>query len=456
MELVHDLPAGMTDWIAAVGGGEITALTRHVARREAWVVDVTRPDGTVLEGFLRLERDPQPGNPWSLEKEARIVEALGRSPVPVPALHGWNADLTCALFARDPGRADLDKVDDSAEQRAVMEDFMQVVGRLHNLDLDELGLDDVMAARPVTPKECALGELDLILEQWKAFLAGYTDPLLTFGVEWLRRSVPASVARVSLVQGDTGPVNFMFRDGRVSAVIDWEWGHFGDPMEDLGNICVREFWNPSGGLKGLFELYAESSGIPYSRDAVLYYRVQQNVRGMIPIHFVTVNAHPRESIAWYLAYRYVGDRATCEAIAEAMGIAIERPDMPDRGGDDAGSDILADAARYALEHDVRPDVNGAFARSRLDDVSVLVQCMDRRRRFGAALEKIECDEIGALLGRRPRSSAAGLRAVDAAIRRRRVDDGAVLRYLARKAYRDEWLHAPAVSLYPARAWSAID
>lgn len=454
MALVHDLPAGTIDWIEQVGGGEITALDRHVARREAWVVDVTRSDGSVLEGFLRLERDPQPGNPWSLEKEARIVEALGRTSVPVPALYGWNPELTCALFARDPGRADLDKMTDAAEQRAVMEDFIRVVGRLHNLDIDALDIDDVMAPRPTTPRACALGELDLILEQWKGFLAGYADPLLTFGVEWLRRNVPTAVTLVSLVQGDTGPVNFLFRDGRVSAVIDWEWGHFGDPMEDLGNICVREFWNPSGGLKGLFELYAEWSGIPYSRDAVLYYRVQQNVRGMIPIHFVTVNAHPRESVAWYLAYRYVGDRATCEAIAEAMGVAIQRPDLPDEDG--AASDILADAAQYAIANDVMPAVDTAFAQSRLHDVEVLVQCIDRRRRFGAALERIECDEIGGLLGRRPRSLTSGLMSLEAAIRRGRLDDAAVLSYLARKAYREEWLHAPAVSLYPARAWSPID
>ena len=46
-EFVHDLPDTMTDWIAEVGGGQITHLHRHVARREAWGVDVTRPDGSV-------------------------------------------------------------------------------------------------------------------------------------------------------------------------------------------------------------------------------------------------------------------------------------------------------------------------------------------------------------------------------------------------------------------------
>ena len=58
MNLKHDLPEGTVEWIAEIGGGEITRLHRHVARREAWVVDVTRPDGSVLEGFLRLERVP--------------------------------------------------------------------------------------------------------------------------------------------------------------------------------------------------------------------------------------------------------------------------------------------------------------------------------------------------------------------------------------------------------------
>jgi aminoglycoside phosphotransferase (APT) family kinase protein len=453
MELVHDLPEGVTDWVESIGGGEITRLERSVARREAWVVDVTARDGSVLEGFLRLDRDPQPGNPWSLHKEARIVQALGPSPVPVPVLHGWSDELHTALFERVPGRSDLDKIDDPARQRAVMQDFMRIVGDLHNLELDALGLDAVMTSRPTTARECALGELELILALWKDFLASYTDPLITFGVDWLRANVPEPVSRVSLVQGDTGPVNFMFDGDRVSAVIDWEWGHYGDPMEDLGNICVREFWNPSGGLTGMFDLYAQSSGIPYSRQAAQYYRVQQNVRGMIPIHAVTTMAHPREPIAWYLAYRYVGDRATCEAIAEAMGVPLERPELPDDDGED---DILASAAQYALEHDVRPAASTPFAASRVGDVSILVQCMDRRRRHGAMLDSMECDELAPLIGSRPASARDGLAALDAALHDGSVDHADALRYLARRAYRDEWLFAPAVTLYPNRSWSPID
>jgi aminoglycoside phosphotransferase (APT) family kinase protein len=368
-------------------------------------------------------------------------------------LHGWSDELHTALFERVPGRSDLDKIDDASRQRAVMQDFMRVVGDLHNLELDALGLDDVMPMRPTTAEQCALGELEMIITMWKDFLASYTDPLITFGVEWLRKNVPEPVARVSLVQGDTGPVNFMFDDDRVSAVIDWEWGHFGDPMEDLGNICVREFWNPSGGLTGMFELYERHSGIPYSRQAAQYYRVQQNMRGMIPIHAVTTMAHPREPIAWYLAYRYVGDRATCEGIAEAMGVEIERPDLPD---EDDGDDILAMAAQYALDNDVKPAVSTPFAESRVGDVSILVRCMERRRRHGTMIAAMECDELQQLLGSRPTSAPAGLATLDQALRDHKVDHADALRYLARRAYRDEWLYSPAVTLYPERNWSALD
>ncbi|HLY82458.1 MAG TPA: hypothetical protein VKQ71_05705, partial [Acidimicrobiales bacterium] len=179
---------------------------------------------------------------------------------------------------------------------------------------------------------------------------------------------------------------------------------------------------------------------------------------MIGIHGVTVNAHPRESVAWYLAYRYVGDRATCEALAEAMGVHVERPDVPDDGAGDA--DVLADAARWAIQHDVAPAVAVPFARSRLDDVDILVHCIDRRRRHGGAIADLELDDLASLLGKRPPLLPEGLIQLDGAIRERirdpRLHDDDVVRYLLRRAWRDEWLWAPAVALYPGRRWAPID
>ncbi|MFK7897772.1 MAG: phosphotransferase [Myxococcota bacterium] len=452
-ELDHDLPAGMTEWISQVGEGEIVTLRRHVARREAWIVDIKRSDGSVLEGFLRLQRETEKVDPRRLERETRITQALGKTDIPATQVYGWNGDLRATLFSRDPGSADIDRLEDAAQQRAIMEDFMRVLARMHQLDLDALGIDDVMSRRPTTAKETALDSVHEIENQWKFFLKGYQDPLTTYGLQWLERFVPEEVARVSLVQGDTGPVNFMFQGDRVSSIIDWELGHWGDPMEDLGNIMVREFYNPSGGLTGLFDLYSEASGIPYARFAAQYYAVHQNVRGMIPIHYVCLNAHPRESLASYLCYRYVGDRATVEMLAAAMEIEIARPEMPEAAGE---RDVLAEAAIYAQEKDVVPKLEDAFATSRADAVRMLIACMDRKRRFGPAIEEIDCEELGTLLGQRPASRAEGLIQLEEAIQARKLEDEPLIQYLARNAYRDEWLYAPAVDLYPARSWSEID
>ena len=204
-ELQHDLPEGMTAWIAETGGGEISRLERHVARREAWVVDVTRSDGSVLEGFLRLQREGEVSlDPRRLERETRIIDVLGSIGIPSPKVYGWNAELRCTLFERDPGRSDLDKLEDKTQQREVMEDFIRVVARMHTLDLDKLGLDDVMQYKPTTARECALGEVELIAGQWDHFLKRRTDPLTVYGLEWLRRMAPQKVARVSHRYGRGG------------------------------------------------------------------------------------------------------------------------------------------------------------------------------------------------------------------------------------------------------------
>ena len=191
MEHTHDLPDGMVEWIAETGGGEITALHRHVARREAWVVDVTRPDGSVLKGFLRLERTPAgPKSSTSLTRETRIIQALAQTDIPVPEVYGVSQELNCTLFERVRGRSDIDKLDDPVQQRAVLEDFIRVIARLHTLDLSDLGLDDVMPYLPTTPQEAALNDVDLALEQWSAFLSSYSDPLIPMAFVGSARTHP--------------------------------------------------------------------------------------------------------------------------------------------------------------------------------------------------------------------------------------------------------------------------
>ena len=446
------LPEGVAEWIGSVGGGTITRLDRAVARREAWIVDITAPDGSVTEAFLRLQRNSAGPDPRRLEREAAITDALGGSTVPVVDLLGWNGDLQVALFGRDPGRSDIDELDDARQQRAIMEDFIRVVADFHTMDPASLGIDDVMGPVPATAHEAALGVVDMAANGWKFFLDEHRDPVLSYAVDWLYRFVPTEVDRVCLVQGDTGPVNFMFQGDRVSSVIDWEEGHWGDPMEDLGNIRCREMWNPCGGLDGLFTLYEELSGIPYDRTAALYYSVHQSVRGLIPIHYVSEHGHPEESLSRYLCYRYLTGRSSYEAIAEAMEIELTVPEFPDDGEPHI---IAADAIATQRNH-VTPALDDPFLSDRANDVASLIACMDRRARLGPLIDEIEIEEMAPLLGFRADTARDGSLALHAAIAERSLADEPLVHYLARRAYREEWLHQPAVDLYPDRRWAPID
>lgn len=442
-----DLPAAITDWLG--GLGKITRMDRAVARREGWVVDVTKPDGSVLEGFLRLEREPDPASPWSLAKETGIVRALGATSVPVPRVLAENAALYATLFERSRGRADLNNAP-AAQQKAVMEHFIDILADWHKIDPSSLDLPK-FAQYPKTSRDCALGEVELIVAKNADFMARHRDPLITYGLDWLDRNVPKNLDRVSLVQGDTGPANFLFEGDRVTAVIDWEWGHLGDPMEDLGNMCVRNFWNPSGPLTDLFRRYERRSGIPVDWSSVRYYRVQQNMRGMVPIVASCVAASPREPVAWSLAYRYTGDRSTVEAIADAEGVALVRPELPEDGPDD----ILAQAASWMLENDIAPAIGNAFAKSRTRDVDILVRCLDRLRRHEKWIDNAEMEDMGSLLGRKPATLQEGVLAMEQAIRDHRFTDAQLLPYFGRRTYRLEWLYKPVTSLYPQREWDEL-
>lgn len=53
---------------------------------------------------------------------------------------------------------------------------------------------------------------------------------------WLRENIPAAPPRASLIHGDAALSNFLIEDGRVTAILDWELAHIGDPAEELAYL----------------------------------------------------------------------------------------------------------------------------------------------------------------------------------------------------------------------------
>ena len=81
-----------------------------------------------------------------------------------------------------------------------------------------------------------------------------------------------------LVQGDTGPGNFMYENGKVTGVIDWELAHLGDPMDDIAWLSWRTTQHTFTHLPDRLREYEALSGFKIDDARVIYYRVNACVR----------------------------------------------------------------------------------------------------------------------------------------------------------------------------------
>lgn len=62
------------------------------------------------------------------------------------------------------------------------------------------------------------------------------SPAIISQFNWLLANVPEAPGRPVLLHGDIGFHNFLFDNGKLSAVLDWEFAHLGDPAEDLAYV----------------------------------------------------------------------------------------------------------------------------------------------------------------------------------------------------------------------------
>lgn len=109
---------------------------------------------------------------------------------------------------------------------------------------------------------------------------GVRLPVFELAFAWLDQRLPADHPR-QLVHGDFRNGNFIVDAGGLVAVLDWEMAHFGDPLEDLGWMCLNA-WRfggidqPVGGFgtrAELFRAYEAASGGPLDAGRVRFWEV---------------------------------------------------------------------------------------------------------------------------------------------------------------------------------------
>lgn len=432
--------ARFTSWAERTLGGRVVRAERQGERRSggrpAWFLEIAR-GGETLACYARMDRGAEQliSREFTLEREHRVLCALNAAGARVPRVYGFCADPAGILMERVAGEFDYTKLAPGPERDALDEDFLRELVRIHELDAARFVAAGIEA--PASVEACALHDLALWERAYRRALK-HPVPLVEFATRWLRRNLPAPPARLSLVQGDTGPGQFLFSGPRVTAIIDWEFAHLGDCVLDLAQIRTRDFYNPGIDLARWLARYEELSGIQVERAKLAYYTVKAMLITPLALAGVVQNMHPRTDHAEWYAQDVCYKRATAEALAEAIGAPVAPPQLPP-ALETARTQIFA-LLEENLREEHRPAAPDDFARSRIDLALRLATHLRNADAFGAALEAQDLDEIAKLVGARPRTLAEGDAALERFIRTNEGEaDARLVAYLYRRAVREEAL-----------------
>lgn len=424
-------------WVEANAEGRVVGEERPAVggSRELYLVDVERHDGIVVPLVLRCEGGGSfSGTEISPAREAVVYRALAGTAVPTPRVLALAPDGAAMLMERIPGSADLPPLRTDA-RTATMRSFTDALATLHALDIDSLALPGF--PRPRTAEDHARFDLEL----WARLAANgvpVLDPLLQYAGAWLWSHAPTLVARTVLVQGDTGPGNFLADGGVVTGLVDWEFAHLGDPMDDWAWVEMRA---DAEEIPALHDRYTRATGIPIDPDRLSYYRIAVDYRCAITTSLAVSRGGGARGWAPYLlmTQRYldgIATRLSARLGVDEPGEEVDSPPSPHA----QHFEVLLDGIRTAVRH-----VDDAEVREQTRNLQILVRFLRAHDELGAEIEARDRADRAATFDEAT-DDARLAQLVDTA---GRVGDERVLRYLLRRHRRERRLWASLLDR-PAR------
>ncbi|WP_290981347.1 phosphotransferase family protein [Ferrovibrio sp.] len=172
----------------------------------------------------------------AVDREYRVIKALGQTDVPVAKAYGLCEDdsiIGTAFYVMDcvEGRIFWDQrlPDLNRDERGQIFDAMnRTIAALHKVDYAAVGLGDFGKPGDYFARQIA---------RWsKQYKASETEhiPAMEKLIEWLPQNIPSG-DEVSVVHGDYRMDNMIFHptEPRVVAVLDWELSTLGHPLGDF-------------------------------------------------------------------------------------------------------------------------------------------------------------------------------------------------------------------------------
>lgn len=256
------------------------------ACQEIWRADLRLAEGE--ERAFVIRGDPAVALPGSLgrREEHEVINAAVAAGAPTPAARwltegllrpgAWAYTMVMlpgvalgAKVTRDPQLA-------LARERAPTQ-LAEALAAIHTVTPDRVTLPLPVPDDPVGAALDALAETMARLP--------CARPAQAAALAWLRQNRPPS-GEVTLVHGDFRTGNLLFEPEGLTGVLDWEFAHWGSPLEDLGWLCVRD-WRfgaldrAVGGIcrrAPFVAAYSAASGRPVSAAELTFWEVYGNLR----------------------------------------------------------------------------------------------------------------------------------------------------------------------------------
>ena len=267
------------------GVDQVTDLRRIPggASQEIWTLEAA---GSGLRRRLVLRRQPAgaayPGK-ITLEIEAELMRLAEAAGVPTPHIihvltpadglgNGYFMDY---VEGEGLGHRIVRSDAFAAIRPKLAFQIGGILARMHAVD---------PALLPVLPRSSAASAVAAMQETCRRI--DQPRPVFELCFRWLRERLDRDAAAPTLVHGDFRNGNMIVGPDGVRAVLDWELAHLGDPVSDLGWLCVNswrygEIDKPVGGFGDREDLvagYEAAGGAKVDPAGLLYWEVQGTLR----------------------------------------------------------------------------------------------------------------------------------------------------------------------------------
>ncbi len=236
---------------------------------------VTRGDARFV--LRRPPRGPLPPSAHDMLREARVLRAVQDTPVRAPKILAVGEDTSiigAPFFVMEhvDGEVVTDTMpaalDTPPDRRRMGEELVDALVELHAVDWQAAGLEGF--GKPTGYLE---RQVRRFLGLWEHNKTREIPAVERVGT-WLTDNMP-DTGTATIVHGDFRLGNVMFQataPARLNAIFDWEMATIGDPLADVGYLCMMwsQTGDPDTGLAALNQV-TRAEGFPTREELVARY-----------------------------------------------------------------------------------------------------------------------------------------------------------------------------------------